>query len=143
VLAVNNMQTNMQQFYIIRGLPGSGKSTLAQQLVNAGIVTNYYEADQYFVRDGQYQFDRSKISDAHDWCQLQVHQALEAKNNVAVSNTFTTCRELEPYFEMARYFSIKPTVLLCQSNWGSIHNVPEQTLQRMKSRFQYNIDHLF
>jgi predicted kinase len=133
----------MQQFYIIRGLPGSGKSTLAQQLLKSGVVNHHFEADQYFIRDGQYVFNFDKLPDAHDWCQDSVYRALETGDGVVVSNTFTTSRELKPYFEMARYFAIKPVVIVCQSNWGSIHAVPEQTLERMRNRFEYNIDDLF
>jgi uridine kinase len=43
--------------YLIRGVPGSGKSTFAQSLLDKFVVQRMYEADQYFVQNGEYQFD--------------------------------------------------------------------------------------
>jgi len=60
-----------------------------------------------------------------------------------VSNTFTTIKELRPYFDIAKELNIVPTVLLVQGNFKSVHNVPEKTLQKMKARFQYDISELY
>ena len=57
--------------YIIRGIPGSGKSTLAKKLVGDD---NYFEADMYFLQDGIYEFDITKIKDAHDWCYNKIEE---------------------------------------------------------------------
>ena len=56
----------MKTLYLLRGLPGSGKSTLAKSI--GGI---HIEADQYFMEDGEYKFDGSKIKLAHNYCQSQ------------------------------------------------------------------------
>ena len=60
-----------------------------------------------------------------------------------VSNTFTTMKEMRPYFELAREFGITPTVMVAQNDWGNVHNVPALTLGRMKTRFEYDITDLF
>jgi shikimate kinase len=57
--------------FIVRGLPGSGKSTIAKQL-----SYNHFEADQYFERDGEYNFIPSEIGNAHQWCRHQVRNAM-------------------------------------------------------------------
>jgi predicted kinase len=126
----------MVKLILVRGLPGSGKSTLASQLRNFA----HLEADMYFIDEhGEYRFDASKLSRAHQWCQQQTFAYLKASFPVVVSNTFTTQKELQPYLDMASELGITPQVVLCQGEFGSVHNVPEETLLKMKQRFQYDI----
>lgn len=133
---------------LIRGLPGSGKSTLARRLLasyeSAGHPTYHYEADQYFYNeDGKYVWDGMKIGQAHAWCQDQCFQRLEEGAKVIVSNTFTVKKEMQVYFDMIHQYGQNPTVILAQSNFGSIHGVPDQVLANMKNRFLFNIDDMF
>lgn len=123
---------------LIRGLPGSGKSTIAKLLASGG--ANHYEADMYFIDDhGQYKFDQNQIAQAHEWCQHQTRLELECGESAIVSNTFTTWRELRPYYEIAAEFGVTPSVILMQNNYGNIHDVPEVSLQRMRGRFTYDL----
>lgn len=123
---------------LVRGLPGSGKSTIAKQL--DGI---HLEADQYFMIDGEYQFDVYKLRQAHEWCQSETRLHLRRGFDVVVSNTFTTIKELRPYFEIAQEFGIVPNVIVAQGDFGSVHAVPEETLARMRARFAYDISELY
>lgn len=131
----------MTNLVLVRGLPGSGKTTTALKY-GESIQTNWshYEADHFFINDkGEYDWDRRKIREAHEWCQTKTKEDLNKGYTVIVSNTFTTIRELEPYFDIAREYSITPTVILCQNDWGSVHNVPPDTMDAMRKRFQYDI----
>jgi len=132
----------MSELILVRGLPGSGKSTLSKKLA-AVMNSNHYEADQYFITDGVYKFDINYIVEAHEWCQDSTRKSLDSGTSVIVSNTFTTRRELFPYFYMAAEFGIVPQIVLCQGQWGSIHGVPEETLERMKNRFQFDVSDLY
>jgi predicted kinase len=131
------------KLYLIRGLPGSGKSTLAKTICE-GIQSNsvHLEADMYHIVDGVYKFDYAKLKDAHEWCLKETEESLSKGYTVVVSNTFTTTRELNPYFDIALLYGTMPTVITCNSMWGNIHNVPEDTLVKMKARFQHDISHL-
>lgn len=127
---------------LIRGLPGSGKSTLGAKLAVAsnGVLL---EADQYFVNEsGEYHWDQNHLFEAHEWCRDKTTHFLRQGTAVFVANTFTTHRELYPYFEIAREFEIVPSVILMQNTWGSIHGIPQEAYLRMKKRFQYDIDFL-
>lgn len=131
------------KLYLIRGIPGAGKSTLAKTIVN-GIESNcsHYEADMYFERDGVYKFDFALLGEAHEWCREQTQADLAKGYSVVVSNTFTTTWELRYYFDIALLYGIMPTVITCNSNWGNIHNVPPDILEKMKARFQHDISDL-
>lgn len=123
--------------YIIRGLPGSGKSTLAKRLYIFCLVDYHYEADMYFIdAEGNYKFDPSKLKDAHAWCQEAVRGQIEGGYSVAVSNTFTQMWEMKPYLDMAEKLGYTVTVITCEGDYGSIHNVPEEAIQRMKDRWE-------
>ena len=132
----------MSKLIIVRGMPGSGKSTLAAKIA-ALEYYNHLETDQFWMVDGEYKFDMSRIKEAHQWCQDTTRDKLNKGYGVVVSNTFTTQKEMKPYFDMAKEFGIRPQVLLCQGNYGNIHNVPTDVLARMAERFEYDLFELW
>jgi adenylate kinase family enzyme len=77
-------QNDMKNLILLRGLPGSGKSTFAKQICNQHI-----EADMFFIQDGEYKFDASKLKEAHAWCKDKTEAWMQKGYNVCVSNTFT------------------------------------------------------
>lgn len=123
---------------LVRGLPGSGKSTFAQRL--GGHVR---EADMYFIseEDGSYNFDKSKISVAHDWCKKEVESIMKLGENVVVSNTFTQEWEMEPYVELAKQYDYKLFSIIVENRHGgtNVHGCPEETVQVMKNRFSIQL----
>lgn len=118
---------------IIRGLPGSGKSTLARTFEDFA----HFEADMFFEnQDGVYNFDPSRIKDAHQWCRSQVKNHLERGHNVVVSNTFTTRWEMDYYLELAEEIGTKPEIIRCKGEFSSLHGVPDHAIQRMTERWE-------
>lgn len=65
---IDNKDLNL---YMIIGISGSGKSTFAKSLASKENI-KYFEADQYFEKDGEYLFDRAQLGKAHGWCQFSV-----------------------------------------------------------------------
>ena len=127
----------MRELFLLRGLPGSGKSTLAKSL--GGM---YAEADQYFMEDGEYKFDPSKIKDAHGWCQDIVHSYLRnGIEKVIVSNTFTQEWEMEAYYKLAEKYGYRVYSLIVENRHGGVneHGVPEGKLKQMKNRFEIKL----
>lgn len=141
--------------YIVRGCPGFGKSTYAKKLLellvpgwedfeqNPGSykesisVGFHFEADMFFEKNGLYQFDISKLHQAHEWCLNSTKKALLSNNStVVVSNTFTTMKEMRPYVDFSKKYDISLTVYRMTHEYGSIHNVPPETIEKMKARFQ-------
>jgi predicted kinase len=122
---------------LLRGLPGSGKSTLAKLLVDKDYC--HKEADMFFVdRVGNYNFDPSKIKDAHSWCQQEVEFLLKYDHSpVVVSNTFTQEWEMDAYYKMAEDFGYRVTSIITENRHGgkNEHGVPDDKLEMMKNRF--------
>jgi predicted kinase len=130
---------------LIRGLPGSGKTTLAMALQEyaaasgalGGIVPAVHAADDYFTdEDGEYHFDASKLPDAHADCHRKVRKAMGYGVNVIVYNTFTQLREMKPYMDLADEFGYSVSEIVCRGNFGSVHGVPEEAIERMRNRWE-------
>ena len=124
--------------YIVRGCPNAGKSTFAKTL--GGI---HIEADQYFVdADGNYNFDGSKIKNAHAWCldKLKTNMSV-GRDKIVVSNTFTQEWEFQPYLELAKEYGYKTFTIIVENRHGNTneHNVPEDKIQQMKNRFNIKL----
>lgn len=122
---------------LIRGLPGAGKSTMAKAMVEANPRLSHFEADQYFVdASGNYRFEPTELEDAHTWCFAEARDALKNGCSVVVSNTFTRKWEMEPYRKLAEELGVEFEVLEATGNYGSIHGVPQKTIDAMRSRWE-------
>lgn len=130
--------------YIIRGLPRSGKTTLAHMILAAKRrleeqrkFTEHFEADMYFTdKDGNYNWDGALIKEAHDWCFNEFRKNI-FERDVIVSNTFTTQKEVQPYFNFCLTNKIPIQVYECKGLFGENgHNVPPETHARMMQRWE-------
>lgn len=121
---------------IIRGLPGSGKSTYAKKHFPNHL---HVESDQFFMKNGKYEFDINKLKWNHDRCFNKVKKALRRGKKVVVSNTFTTKEEIQPYLDLAESLEKNVKVLRTEGQYKNQHRVPEDKIKVMKARFQ-NID---
>ena len=138
----------MKNLYIVRGLPGSGKSTFAKKLVTDDFLV--CEADKYFIdkETGEYNFDFTKIKEAHKFCQDTVETYMKDSlvndqfyRDIVVSNTFTQEWEMKPYFELAKQYGYQVTSLIVENRHGGInqHGVPEDKIEIMKNRFEIKL----
>jgi predicted kinase len=122
-----------KDLFIVRGLPGAGKTTIANL-----ITKNVFSADDYFVRNGIYHFDMSKISNAHAWCRGKVKEAMKSgKTKIAVANTFTEPWEWEAIESAAKEYGYRVHHIVVENRHGSksTHNVPDPTIKKMRQRF--------
>jgi predicted kinase len=128
--------------YITRGLPSSGKSTFAKTLGGT-----HFEADMFFMVDGEYKFDHTKLKEAHEWCRNSVNTAMilnttaGINNVIVVSNTFTQEWEMKSYFDMAETYGYKVFSIVIENRHGGVngHNVPEETITKMRVRFEIKL----
>lgn len=123
----------MSELVIVRAPSGYGKSTYVKKNFSD---YQHLEADMYFIRDGEYLFDRNKLGAAHKWCQTMTKQALRDGKDVVVSNTSTTLRELNDYIKIADDCKVTFRVIRLNKQFQNIHNVPHEIVEAMKNRFQ-------
>lgn len=136
----------MKTLYLVRGLPGSGKSSFVKNLrdsFSSYKTSDHFEADQYFYDSmGVYNFDINLIGKAHAKCKLNTIKSLcDQIEHVFVSNTFTTEKELAPYYDMAEDYGYRVITLIVENRHGSksVHNVPLSTIEAMQQRFSFNL----
>ena len=124
---------NQQVIILVRGISGSGKTTFAKQICN-----NVASADDYFMKDGEYQFDPKKLKDAHSYCLQKTIDYLGLGESVAVANTFTEEWEMKPYFDLAAQKGIMIFSVVVENRHGgeNVHGVPDYILARQEKRFQ-------
>ena len=131
---------------LVRGIPGSGKSTFANLVWNNYAIC---EADKFFYdKEGNYNFDASKLKQAHEWCQNEVETKMKDNQNnpqfypeIVVSNTFTQEWEMDYYFELAKEHGYRVYSLVVENRHGGVneHGVPEEKLVQMKNRFEIRL----
>ena len=133
------------ELILLRGLPGSGKSTLAKIIlqIRESDEPEVLSADDFFINEnGEYDFDSKKIKEAHNYCQFRCSERMrQQKSRIVVANTFTEEWEMKPYFEMAERYNYRIHTIIVENRHGNknIHNVPDEKLQSMKSRFDIQI----
>jgi len=117
---------------ILRGVSGSGKSIMAAEMPQAVVVS----ADDFFMVDGKYQFDVTKLGDAHGSCFRRAIEALQAGKDLVVDNTNCSVVEVAPYMLLAQAFGAEteivrincdPVVALARNT----HGVPAKAIAAM------------
>lgn len=99
----------MKEVKIIRGPSGSGKSTLIRErFPNATVVS----ADHFFYRDGIYEFDVTKLPEAHASCFSKFLYALrQSKPLIVVDNTAIRRWEWDNYAQAAELAGYQVNVI--------------------------------
>jgi hypothetical protein len=121
---------------LLRGLPGSGKSTMAH-LFDCPV----FEADQFFIKDGEYQFDHNLLPDAHEWCKTQVENLMKVDTpKIAVANTFIEEFEITSYYMLAELYNYKVFTAFVENRHGgkNVHGVSDEMMERMRYKLEAN-----
>lgn len=123
---------------LVRGLPGSGKSSFGN-LISDDVIS----ADDYFIDDnGVYNFDPTKLSLAHKYCEEKcLYKMMNSENRIVICNTFTREWEMDKYFEMGDEYNYRVFTVIVENrhNGKNIHGVDESKIEKMKNRFEIKL----
>lgn len=119
---------------IMRGVPGSGKSHFVRQNFADAVVLS---TDYWFMVDGVYVFDRSKLGEYHnETLQGFVTALMTGYSQIVVDNTNIKVWEIAPYYRLAECFDYEVEIVyimsdpaLCKNR--NTHGVPAETIDRM------------
>ena len=150
-----------KKVFVLRGISGSGKSNQAKMIIAEELkltendkdvsletlisnpLVRYCSADTYFMKEGVYEYDFSKINEAHDTCLKHYLEALTDPTNqlIVVDNTNTENWEYAPYTALARIYGyevriieVHRDILTCIRE--NKHKVPASAIKAQYKRFE-------
>lgn len=129
-----------KEFVVVRGVPGCGKTTFAEMI--AGSNGQVFETDEYFETDHGYDFDPSKLGEAHEWCRNQVEEAMQdGVQTVVLANTSSCVWEFLDYYRTAGEHGYRAHSVIKENRHGgeSEHGVPDSVCNKMRNRFEVRL----
>jgi adenylate kinase family enzyme len=140
-----------KELIILRGPSGAGKSFIANEL--AGETGLIFSADDYFTdKNGKYNWDRTKIKDAHEWNYNRIKTTMEIDiSPIIVDNTNITLWELgqlKPLLQFAIENNYEIKIKEPNTIWAfdaeelykrNTHGVPLETIQRQIRKYKHNV----
>jgi predicted kinase len=117
---------------VLRGSPNSGKSSFAKLLGRAICC-----ADDWYIHKDNYKWDAKYLKNAHDWCQRKCERFMQKDvSPIIIANTNITENLMQPYISMAEEFGYVTYFIVIENRHGNknSHNVPDETIEKMKSR---------
>lgn len=135
--------------FIMVGIPGSGKSTTAKKITH--LAEEIYEwgagevvsADNFFMHDGEYKFDPSKLGDAHKACMRHfLNLVMGGLRIIVVDNTNLSIESMAAFAAVAHVYDYSVTLVFHhisaeESFKRNTHGVPLAKCQQMFGQFEY------
>jgi predicted kinase len=134
----------MKQVIIMRGVSGAGKSTVALKLAEDAVsrqeTAQICSADYFFLDiNDAYQFDGSKLGDAHKDCLSDFLIAVEDDVDlVIVDNTNINVEDMAPYVALGELYGYEVEILQVDTPASvamkrNVHGVPDKSVLRMEN----------
>ena len=132
---------NTKNLILVRGISGSGKSTFAEEFLYP--ISLLISTDDFFMIDGEYQFDSELLAENHLKCLKSVESEMKDPHedicpNIVVHNTFTQSWEMKLYKELADKYGYNFYTIIVENRHGSnsIHDVPDHIISKQRDRFE-------
>lgn len=137
----------MKLAIINRGVVATGKSSFVKEITEKLSQNSYNfevcSTDDFFMENGEYNFDFTKLQEYHLKNQDKFFNALKNKIDVVIcDNTNLEPWESKPYYNMAKEFDYKVLILDFiprekeEILSTQIHNVPNEVIEEMMKKYQ-------
>lgn len=137
----------MKFCFILRGLPGTGKDEIAKYLGNNhSDPPVILSTDQFFIHDGKYQFDKTKLVEAHKATWEAFKSAISSSSEVIIiNNTNIKKFHYAHYVDYAQRHGYLTSLVTIPANDVSdrelatrnIHSVDQGTISKMRKEFEW------
>lgn len=133
---------------IMRGCSGSGKSTFVK---NHFPKAKVFSSDDFWMKDGKYEFDIKRLGEAHAWnlrnfvtavimAEFNRASGIEEDVTLVVDNTNTTVAEFGPYYAVAAAYGLETEIISLDvdedvAHPRNQHNVPQTTVHAQRRNF--------
>lgn len=127
--------------FVMRGCPGSGKSSTAKKLGEGGVVLS---TDDFFVEDGRYVFNPTRLGEAHDWNIKRALKAIsEGVSPIVIDNTNVLGWQAKPYVQAALAAGYDVKIAEPSSPWWKKHKpgMSDEEKTRMADELGYRNEH--
>jgi predicted kinase len=121
---------------LMQGPPGSGKTTTAEELRKTfgGVRIS---ADDYFMDNGQYMFDRAQLPDAHAHCRALAEQWMLVEVPLLIlDNTNLHRGQVAWYKDRALLYGYTVAVIRCHGRYPNVHKVPSEVVEKMRNKME-------
>lgn len=146
---VERRKKQQKKCVIMRGISGSGKTTRAKEIIKAsqdeGLTSVKLSTDDFFVSDGKYDFDASKLKENHQKNFDAFKLALQKNTKmVIIDNTNTQIWEYSRYEKLARksgyevMIIIMPDYDFISNPERNTHLVPIEVLERQRTNLGFD-----
>ncbi|CAL8068792.1 unnamed protein product [Calicophoron daubneyi] len=141
---------NTRFMFILRGPPGSGKSYICECIRTRFPTAKVCSADEFWYLESggvEYQFDISRVSEAHEWCQNRAFNEAQAGSSpLVIDNTNIRSWETRYYTDLARKFNYTVIMVVPQTPWRfdtetlamrNVHFVGIEAIESKIRNFEY------
>lgn len=130
----------MGRVIVLMGISGAGKDTWIQENFPSADV---HSTDKFFMVDGEYKFDVTKLGEGHAWCLREYTKVVqgEVEGVVIVNNTNTSLAEVAPYcaLALAHGHELQIVALVCAPEVAAkrnVHKTPAKSVFQQDARFR-------
>lgn len=129
---------------VLSGISGAGKSTRVKKLKERFVVV-VVSADDYFMKDGVYQFNPKELTQAHAACFKSFLEAIQESDPtveyLVVDNTNLSVEEISPYMLAAAAYGLEAEIQtvvapLSVAASRNVHGVPMTSSQNQWNKLQ-------
>jgi len=132
----------MTKVIILRGCSGAGKSTYIKNAYNPELIREVFSADHFFMKNGEYKYDPTKIGEAHSVCMRKFLSSAHAVSLyigdlLIVDNTNISVAEIAPYVAVASAYGLDHEIVTLDcppERATNVHGVPPA---QVKAQYKY------